>query len=65
MNALRVLVISRNYPNNVIDVMGLWVRGPVIESARFCSVKVIAPVPYCPPLPFLPQDFSRYRRVQR
>jgi teichuronic acid biosynthesis glycosyltransferase TuaC len=65
MNALRVLVISRNYPNNVIDVMGLWVQGPVLESARFCSVKVIAPVPYCPPLPFLPQDFSRYRRVQR
>jgi L-malate glycosyltransferase len=65
MNALRVLVICRNYPNNVIDVLGLWVRGPVLESSRFCSVKVIAPVPYCPPLPFLPDDFSRYRRVQR
>jgi teichuronic acid biosynthesis glycosyltransferase TuaC len=62
---LRVLVLSRNYPNNVMDLLGLWVQGLVRQSATFCELKVISPVPYCPPLPGLPENYARFRRVER
>jgi glycosyltransferase involved in cell wall biosynthesis len=64
-DALRVLVLSRNYPNNVMEVLGLWVRGPVRELAKYCEVKVVSPTPYCPPLPWLPANFARFRQVDR
>jgi glycosyltransferase involved in cell wall biosynthesis len=63
--AKRVLVLSRNYPNNVMPLLGLWVQGLVRESARFCGLKVISPVPYCPPLPGIPEEYARFRRVAR
>jgi len=60
--ALKVLVFSRNYPNNVTPILGLWVEQLVRQLAKVCEVKVISPVPYCPPLPnFIP--YTRYRRV--
>lgn len=62
---IRVLVLSRNYPNNVMDVLGLWVRGQVRAAAKFCDLKVVSPVPYCPPLPRLAESFTRFRRVER
>ena len=61
---LKVLVLSRNYPNNVIKIVGLWVEGLVRHLGKSCEAKVIAPVPYWPPLPGFPQ-FSRFRSVQR
>src|SRR5690348_12241274 len=63
--AARVLVLSRNYPNNVMELLGLWVQGLVRESARFCQIKVVSPVPYSPPIPGLPEEYSRFRRVAR
>jgi teichuronic acid biosynthesis glycosyltransferase TuaC len=45
--------------------MGLWVQGLVRQSARSCELKVISPVPYCPPLPGMPENYSRLRRVHR
>jgi glycosyltransferase involved in cell wall biosynthesis len=48
-----------------MELLGLWVQGLVRESARFCQVKVISPVPYCPPLPRMPENYSRFRRVAR
>jgi glycosyltransferase involved in cell wall biosynthesis len=62
---IRVLVLSRNYPNNVMELLGLWVQGQVREAARHCDVKVISPVPYSPPLPGLPEEYARFRRVAR
>jgi glycosyltransferase involved in cell wall biosynthesis len=64
-DSLRVLVLSRNYPNNVMDLLGVWVRGLVRQAATFCQLKVVSPVPYCPPLPGLPENYARFRRVQR
>jgi glycosyltransferase involved in cell wall biosynthesis len=61
----RVLVLSRNYPNSVFPVLGLWAEGVAHLSTRFARVKVISPVPYCPPLPGLPESFSRFRSVER
>ncbi len=49
--SLKVLVLSRNYPNDVTPCLGLWVDGLVHHLRRFCEVRVMAPVPYCPPLP--------------
>lgn len=60
-----MLVLSRSYPNNVMDVLGLWVRSQVREVSRFCDVKVVSPVPYCPPVPGLPENYTRFRRVAR
>src|SRR5260221_2395377 len=62
---LKVLVLWRNYPNNVMEVLGMWVRGPVRESTKFCTPIVVSPVPYCPPLPWLAENYARFRRVER
>jgi teichuronic acid biosynthesis glycosyltransferase TuaC len=62
---LRVLVLSRAYPNNVIELQGLWVQRLVRQSAQFCEPKVVSPVTYCPPLPGIPENYSRFRRVER
>ncbi len=61
---LKVLVLSRNYPNQVLPILGLWVESTVRLSKRFCTPKVIAPVPYCPPLPWLPEKYARFRRIK-
>jgi glycosyltransferase involved in cell wall biosynthesis len=62
--SLKVLVFSRNYPNNVIKILGLWVEGLVRHLTKLCEPKVIAPVPYCPPLPGQSQ-FTRFRAIER
>lgn len=49
----KVLVLSRNYPNSVTPILGLWVEGLVRHVSKSCDVRVIAPTPYCPPLPGL------------
>lgn len=61
---LRVLVLSRAYPNNVLPLLGLWVEGLVRYCAKRCCVKVVAPVPYCPPLPWIPEQYRRFRRIE-
>jgi len=60
--SLKVLFLSRNYPNNVTSTLGLWVEGLVRQISTMCECRVIAPVPYCPPL--LPlRDYSRFRDI--
>lgn len=59
---LRVLFLSRNYPSAVTPQLGLWVEGLVRHVAGRCEARVIAPVPYCPPL--LPAEYSRFRAVR-
>lgn len=61
----RVLVLSKSYPNPVFDVLGLWVEGLVRHSANFCEPRVISPVQYCPPLPGLPDYYTRLRTIPR
>jgi hypothetical protein len=62
MTPLKVLVLSRSYPNNLLPQMGLWVERLVRHTLGPCAARVIAPVPYCPPLPGLP-EYTRFRRV--
>jgi teichuronic acid biosynthesis glycosyltransferase TuaC len=60
----KVLVLSRNYPNSVLPLLGLWAEGIVRSCAKFCEMKVVSPVPYCPPLPGLPEAYARFRRIE-
>lgn len=58
----RVLVLARNYPNNVLPTLGLWTQRLVLASMRSADPTVISPVPYAPPL--LPVEaFAKFRRV--
>lgn len=61
---LRVLVLSRNYPNEVQGHLGLWAERLVRQTALACDPTVIAPVPYCPPLPQW-IEYARFRRIAR
>jgi glycosyltransferase involved in cell wall biosynthesis len=63
-SAPKVLVLSRNYPNSVTPILGLWVKGLVSHLAPLCEIKVVAPTPYCPPLPGL-KGFTRFRAIER
>jgi teichuronic acid biosynthesis glycosyltransferase TuaC len=63
-NAPKVLVLSRNYPNKATPILGLWVEGLVKHVSRLCEIKVIAPTPYCPPLPGL-NEFTKFRSIER
>ncbi len=60
----KVLVLSRNYPNDVTPILGLWVEGLVRHLSKMCEIKVVAPTPYCPPLPGL-NEFTKFRSVER
>jgi len=61
---LKVLVLSRSYPNNILSFLGLWVEGLARSSSHFCELKVISPVPYCPPLVGF-QNYRRFRSIER
>jgi teichuronic acid biosynthesis glycosyltransferase TuaC len=63
-SAPKILVLSRNYPNRVTPILGLWVESLVSHVSRLCEIKVIAPTPYCPPLPGL-KGFTRFRSIER
>ena len=60
----RVLVLSRAYPNSVLSGLGLWVKRLVQECSETSDLKIISPVPYCPPLHGF-EEYTRFRRVVR
>ena len=62
---LRVLVLARSYPNNVLPTLGLWTERITSCTAHFCDVRVVSPVPHCPPLPPLAplRQYTRFREV--
>lgn len=58
----KILYLSRNYPNNIVGLLGLWVEGLVSAMSSIHDVRVVAPVPYCPPLPkFI--SYARNRKI--
>ena len=62
---LRVLVLARSYPSEVFPTLGLWTEQPTIRLAERCDVRVISPVPWCPPLPAAGAlaQYARFRRI--
>lgn len=67
---LRVLVLSRSYPNNVLETLGPWVERANVALLEHCDLEVVSPVPWCPPLPTYGPlapltSFTRFRAVRR
>jgi glycosyltransferase involved in cell wall biosynthesis len=64
---LRVLVLSRSYPSDVLPMLGLWVERPTQLLAERCDVRVVSAVPWCPPLPAVGplRQYVRFRRIPR
>jgi glycosyltransferase involved in cell wall biosynthesis len=58
----RALVLSREYPNDIAEFVGMWVERLVRSSATLCQPRVIAPVPYAPPLP-VSDYYRQFRRI--
>jgi glycosyltransferase involved in cell wall biosynthesis len=63
----RVLALARSYPSSVLPTLGLWTERPLREVARTCDLRVVSPVPYCPPLPGWPRlrQYTRFREIDR
>ena len=59
---LKVLVLSRNYPNAVMPLLGLWIEQWTRFLGEHCDCRVVAPVPYCPPVP-ASWDIGRFRQI--
>lgn len=62
---MRVLTLSRNYPSDALPLLGPWVEGLVRRLVERCDVEVVAPVPFAPPVPGLPEAVARFARVPR
>lgn len=64
---LRVLVLARNYPNPEMPRLGLWTQRLARCVADSCEVRVVAPVPFAPPVPLgRRSDYvRRFRGVPR
>lgn len=59
---LKILTLARHYPNPVLPYAGLWVQRLVSFLAGHCAIKVVSPVPYCPPgIPY--EAYARFRRT--
>jgi len=59
----RVLTFTSLFPNPEQPLHGLFVRERIRALARVCDLRVVAPVPWVPPLPVLPARYAAYRRV--
>jgi len=64
---LRVLVLSRSYPSDVLSTLGLWVEQPTVLLAERCDLQVVSPIPYFPPLPAVGplRQYVRFRRIPK
>ncbi len=64
---LQVLVLARSYPNDIFPTLGLWTEQPTIRLANRCEMRVVSPVPWCPPLPAAGrfEQYARFRRVPK
>jgi glycosyltransferase involved in cell wall biosynthesis len=62
---MKILVFTSLYPNNVWPTHGVFVKERVTAFSRLdgCETRVIAPVPYFPPVNLT--DRARYRQVAR
>ncbi|MDI6735723.1 MAG: glycosyltransferase family 4 protein [bacterium] len=46
---MKVLILTGLFPNNQQPNLGIFVKEQVVALNKFCSLKVVAPVPYFPP----------------
>ena len=62
-----MLVLARSYPSDIFPTLGLWTEQPTVRLAERCDMRVVSPVPWCPPLPAAGrfEQYARFRRVPR
>jgi teichuronic acid biosynthesis glycosyltransferase TuaC len=63
MSLIRALCISRNYPNESFPRLGIWTQRLAAACSGWCETRVIAPVPWFPPVQGTP--YSRYASIVR
>lgn len=63
-NNLKILTFTTLFPNHCFPLHGLFVKARMKEVAKLCELKVVAPVPWFPPFPFMKQYYP-YSQVQR
>jgi glycosyltransferase involved in cell wall biosynthesis len=61
----RILTFTTLFPNAEQPLHALFVRERIRALATRCDVTVVAPVPWAPPVPGLPDRYATYRRVPR
>ena len=47
---MKLLVLTKLFPNNINPIFGVFVKERIKALAQNCEVKVVAPVPWAPPL---------------
>lgn len=60
---MKVLVYTSLYPNHLEPQKGIFIKQRMCHFAKLkrCEMKVIAPIPYCPPWPILGKWYSLSR----
>jgi len=63
---MRVLVFTSLFPNDIEMNKGIFIKQRMFHFARLngCEIKVIAPVPYCPPWSIL-RKWHQYSQVKK
>ncbi|MBI4698890.1 MAG: glycosyltransferase family 4 protein [Nitrospirae bacterium] len=54
---MKILVITSVFPNSKQPALGVFVRERMVNVARHCEIKVIAPVPWFPLVRFLKKNY--------
>ena len=58
---MRILTVTTFFPSQVFPYRTVFVKHIVRAMQQFCTLDVIAPVPYAPPVPQLPRWYARSR----
>lgn len=64
---MKVLVFTSLYPNNVHLDNGVFIKNRMeaFSKIKNCEIKVVAPVPYCPPFRFLGGFYEKYAKIKK
>ncbi len=60
---MKILTYTTLFPNNRELVHGVFVEARIQELAKLCELKVVAPVPYFPPIKKLSERYYNYSQV--
>lgn len=60
---MKVLTFSTLWPNHEQPLFGLFVKERIKALAKLCELRVVAPVPWVPPVNALGERYYRYSRV--
>ena len=61
---MKILTIATLFPNNVQPVHGLFVKERIKALAKLCQLKIMAPVPFFPPLKLF-HKYYLYSQVKK